>query len=82
MSKRLEWFGFKSYGYGSWLPISVAGWLVLAGYFAAPLILAVLLQDRLPLLFAAIAAITAVFLIIAARTTRGGWKWRWGKGDR
>lgn len=82
MSKRPEWFDFKSYGYGSWFPISLAGWLALAVYFALAIIAALLLRDRLPLMFVAIAAITAVFLIVAARTTRGGWKWRWGNDDR
>ena len=22
---------------------------------------------------------TAIFLVIAAKTTRGGWRWRWGE---
>ena len=24
---------------------------------------------------------TAIFLLIAAKTTRGGWRWRWGDSD-
>jgi hypothetical protein len=32
-------------------------------------------------LIASLAPITIAFLVICARTTRGGWRWRWGDED-
>ena len=26
--------------------------------------------------------LTAVFIVICARTTKGGWRWRWGEKDQ
>jgi len=35
-----------------------------------------------PLVFVAIMiALTVLFSTIAAKTTRGGWRWRWGEKD-
>jgi hypothetical protein len=28
-----------------------------------------------------LAILTVAFIVVAARTTRGGWRWRWGDGD-
>lgn len=80
------WFNPKEYGYGSGLPCSWEGWLVLAAFFA------VAVGARWGLEHSPIgyspqahawvigADVTALVLICAAKT-RGGWKWRWGQGD-
>jgi len=40
------------------------------------------LLGRHPLqLFAALAPLLIAFMVICARTTRGGWRWRWGEED-
>ena len=76
-----EWFAAKRYGYGAGLPISWQGWAVLAAFLAV-VVTAGLLLDGFPAIQASIVvpAIVAL-LIITARTTRGGWRWRWGEQD-
>lgn len=77
MSDGPEWFAPKRYGYGSGLPISWQGWAVLLGYLAIVLGLALTVRKHEPLQFIAIVIpLTAVFAVICARTTKGGWRWR------
>jgi hypothetical protein len=76
-----EWFAPKRFGYGSGPPIAWQGWAVLIGYVAITIILSTTLRDRLVQCFAILIPLTAAFLVICARTTRGGWRWRSGKED-
>jgi hypothetical protein len=81
MSESPEWFAPKRYGYGAGLPISWQGWLLTIA-FAALLICLALLRRQYPIqLFAIGAPLIAVFAVIASKTTRGGWRWRWGEKD-
>jgi hypothetical protein len=76
-----EWFAPKRYGIGSGLPISWQGWAVTIGFAAIAIGLSVAFAHR-PLQFiAAIIPLTVILMVICARTTRGGWRWRWGKED-
>ena len=73
-----EWFAPKRYGMGSGLPIAWQGWLVLALYLAV-FGAAFLFLGENSAAFAAIVIIaTAILLVVTARTTKGGWRWRWG----
>lgn len=72
------WFAAKKYGIGTSLPIAWQGWVLLVGYVAG-LIAAVGLTVG-AVRWGAIALATVVCLVIAARKTRGGWRWRWGRG--
>ena len=57
------------------------GWAITIGFLAISTVLAFLFANR-PLLFiAAVIPITATLLVITAKTTRGGWRWRWGEDD-
>jgi hypothetical protein len=76
-----EWFAPKRYGYGSGLPISWQGWVVTLGFVTLVIGLSLLLKNRPLQLVAAIALPTFAFMLICARTTRGGWRWRWGERD-
>jgi len=78
---RPQWFAPKRYGYGSGPPISWQGWLVTLAY--AGIVIGVTTAFRRePLrLVAIVTPLTAVLLTICARTTRGGWRWRWGEDD-
>ena len=78
---RPEWFAPKRYGYGAGLPIRWQGWAVIAGFLAIAGA-AKLLFDRqlIPVVAVMIPAVVAL-LVITARTTRGGWRWRWGDDD-
>lgn len=76
-----DWFAHKRYGFGSGLPIAWQGWAASSLYLAIVLV-ATLFVERSPwpagsIIFTA----TAIFLVICARTTRGGWHWRWGGGE-
>lgn len=77
-----EWFHSKRYGLGTGLPCSWQGWAVFliflalifgGAYFIAPMGEMIFIAYVLP--------ITAIFMVIAIKTTRGGWKWRWGKDE-
>ena len=73
------WFYAKRYGFGTGLPRSWQGWLVTALYLAVMIGGAFLIgEHEIAFLGVALPA-TAIFMVVAMRTTSGGWKWRWGK---
>ena len=78
---RPQWFAPKRYGYGSGPPISWQGWLLTLAYAAIVVSVAVAVRHEPLKLVAIVVPLTAVFLTICARTTRGGWRWRWGGED-
>lgn len=73
-----EWFSAKRYGYGAALPISWQGWLVTALYFAVAIGSAFLFARRPVILLSIVFPATVIYLLIAARTTKGGMRWRQG----
>jgi hypothetical protein len=77
-----EWFAPKRYGYGAGLPIAWQGWAVMAAYLALVIAAVVLLRDYPLAIPGIIVPATALLVLVAARTTRGGWHRRWGKRDR
>lgn len=79
MSDETAWFAPKRYGYGSGLPISWQGWVLMIGYLVIVAGLALGLRHSGPVtVIAAMILPTAAFMVVCARTTRGGWRWRWG----
>lgn len=81
MSEGPEWFAPKRFGYGAGLPISWQGWALTLGFAAIAILVSTRFADRPLLLVAMIAPMFVLFLVITAKTTRGGWRWRWGKDD-
>jgi hypothetical protein len=81
MTERPEWFAPKRYGFGAGLPISWQGWLVVAIYVAAAVAAAIAFAGKPLIVIAVLFPLTALMILIAARTTRGGWRWRWGDPD-
>jgi len=74
------WFHPKEYGYGSGLPCSWEGWLVLAIFLAVSVGSGVFIPEGHWKLQGAVILIDVVALIIiCAAKTRGGWRWRWGR---
>lgn len=81
MNEEIEWFAPKRLGYGFGLPIAWQGWALSAAYVAIIFAAAWFLPERpLPFVVILIPA-TALFMLICARTTRGGWRWRRGRDD-
>jgi len=78
---RPTWFAPKRYGFGAGLPISWHGWLVLGVYIAILVAAAVLFDGKRLAQGAIIIPATIILVIIFARTTRGGRRWRWGEKD-
>jgi uncharacterized membrane protein len=84
---RQVWFRARSYGWG-WTPVTVAGWLVVAGYFIATMIDVFVLIYRLrhgadlasamPL-FLLVLAILVAMLMGICRATGERPRWRWGR---
>jgi len=60
------------------VPITWQGWALTLAYLTAVFGAVFSFHDRPLQLIAVFIPATAVFLVIAARTTRGGWHWRWG----
>jgi hypothetical protein len=81
MSEDPEWFAPKRYGIGSSLPISWQGWAI-TGAFVVLIGSATLLIRHSWLGYISVVVILVVsFALICARTTKGGWRWRWGEHD-
>lgn len=78
MSDRPEWFAPKRYGYGAGLPITWQGWALTVVFMALSIGLAIMFATRPVVLVAAITPLIILFVVITYRTTRGGWRWRWG----
>jgi hypothetical protein len=81
MSDRPEWFAAKSHGLGAGLPIAWQGWALTLAFIAIVTGAGFFLERSPWAAGSAIFTATAIFLIICARTTRGGWRWRWGKEE-
>jgi hypothetical protein len=76
-----EWFAPKRYGLGSSLPIAWQGWVVLLIYIAAVIGAFFMFGEGNAATYAVAVIATAILLVVTARTTRGGWRWRWGERD-
>ena len=81
MNEGPEWFSAKRFGYGSAMPCSWQGWVVVITYFAVGITAAYAFATQPIILISILIPATIIFLLVSARTTRGGWRWRWGKRD-
>jgi hypothetical protein len=76
-----EWFAPKRYGYGAGAPISWQGWVVVLVFLALAFLVTMRFSTRPIIVFAIMVPATTLFLVITAKTTRGGWRWRKGEDD-
>ena len=76
-----EWFAPKRYGYGASFPIAWQGWAVALAFIALVGTIAFFLGDQPLVIVALLVPLTLSLILITARTTRGGWRWRWGDRD-
>ena len=81
MSDGPEWFAQKRYGYGSGAPVAWQGWVVLLAFFVAIGIDTYFFALRPLIMIALLIPAIVALLVITSRTTRGGWRWRWGDDD-
>lgn len=81
MTEGPQWFAPKRYGYGASLPISWQGWAITLAFVAIAGGVSVAVRDKPLMILAIMLPVTVAFLVITARTTRGGWRWRWGEDD-
>lgn len=78
MASEDDWFAPKRFGYGAGLPIAWQGWAVLGVFVAVLAGAGAVLLPQHPVVFLLLALIDAAALtIVAARHTRGGFRWRW-----
>lgn len=77
-----EWFHAKRYGFGAGLPCAWQGWVVLLSFIGLITLAAFFFAEDRPVVFYAL-LFTAIVIFgsIIAKTTRGGFKWRWGKDE-
>lgn len=76
-----DWFAPKRYGYGAGLPISREGWALTIVYVVLVGLAGFLIRYSVIGFISVIVMLTLTFTIICARTTRGGWRWRWGEDN-
>ena len=78
MSEGPEWFAPKRYGLGTGLPIRWQGWALTFGFTALIIATTARLAHRPAVLAAILVPAVIIFLVVCAKTTRGGWRWRQG----
>jgi hypothetical protein len=82
MSDDPDWFAPKRFGNGPGLPISWQGWAVTLAYVALIALASFAIRYTWIGYASIVTILTAVFIVICARTTKGGWRWRWGEKDQ
>ena len=76
-----EWFAPKRYGIGAGRPISWQGWMLTVSFILLVALAGMLARKNLDSFISVLVILSTAFILISARTTRGGWRWRWGERD-
>ena len=76
------WWAPKRYGIGTGWPLAWQAWAVAAAYSLVVTggVWLILPLSRIAFVVIVLAS-TAALLVVCARKTRGGWRWRWGERD-
>ena len=74
------WFVPRRYGYGA-NPVTWQGWAITAAFIALALWVINHFAGRPGKEIAILAPATILLLVVTAKTTRGGWRWRWGDDE-
>jgi len=75
-----DWFAPKRYGYGA-TPITWQGWALTLGFVGVLILISVNFAKRPVQMVAILIPLIVAFIVLCARTTRGGLRWRWGDED-
>ena len=76
-----QWFAPKRFGYGAGWPISWQGWVLTLAFPAITIGTCVTFSQNKLVLFAIMIPVTFAFMLVLARTTKGGWRWRSGEEE-
>lgn len=74
------WFAPKRFGFGA-RPVTWQGWAVLVAFFAIAAAAGHWLGNRPLAMAGVLVPAAAVMILVVVRTTRGGFRWRFGKED-
>jgi hypothetical protein len=80
MSDDSFWFVPKRYGFGA-MPVSWQGWALTIGFALACAATIALSRQRPLVTVAVLIPLVVTFITIAARTTKGGLRWRGGEEE-
>ena len=72
------WFVPKRYGYGA-NPVTWQGWAITVAFIALALWVIIHFAGRPDIEIAILMPATIALLVVTAKKTRGGWRWRWGE---
>lgn len=75
------WFRPKRYGYGAGLPLKWQGWALVLIALAIIWTVVFWFPNRPWVIVSVAVPVAIVCSLIAAKTTRGGWRWRWGEKE-
>jgi len=81
MNDRPEWFAPKRYGIGAGLPIAWQGWALIGAYAGVIGLALLIFGNRNAMAISLVGPATIGLLVVTVRTTRGGWRWRWGEEE-
>jgi hypothetical protein len=81
MIENPEWFAPKRYGIGASWPIRWQGWATIAAFVVLVGLASLIIRYSWIGYVCLLAMLLVSFAVICARTTRGGWRWRWGRED-
>lgn len=74
------WFVPRRYGYGA-TPVTWQGWAITIGFILFALAVLRIFKDDGGMQMIIIFPATILLLVVTAKTTRGGWRWRWGDDE-
>ena len=77
---RTAWFAPRRYGYGA-TPVTWQGWAISVVFILFALGIMFQFRQRPLVEIAILTPATIILLVVTAKTTRGGWRWRWGEDD-
>ena len=81
MNDRPTWFAPRHYGYGTGMPITWQGWLLSLALVAALALAFALFGNNDWRALTIVVPAILIYLIVAALTTKGGLRWRWGEDE-
>ena len=81
MNEDPYWFAPKRYGIGASWPIRWQGWAITGAFILFIGLASLLIRVSVVGYIGVLVMLIVSFTVICARTTRGGWRWRWGDDD-